>query len=130
MNNNSASAAGQSSRNIRNARIVDANQDGTINRGELCKVIFEVYNTGQKPILDIQPTVLETTGNRHIFISPGMHVERLMPGAGIRYTAMLKADSSLKNVNARICVSVVQGTKAISKVVEFNVPTSKQRVKE
>ena len=59
-----------------------------------------------------------------------MHVERLMPGAGIRYTAMLKADSSLKNGNARICVSVVQGTKAISKVVEFNVPTSKQRVKE
>ena len=53
-----------------------------------------------------------------------------MPGAGIRYTAMLKADSSLKNGNARICVSVVQGTKAISKVVEFNVPTSKQRVKE
>ena len=115
---------------IRNARIVDANQDGTINRGELCKVIFEVYNTGQKPILDIQPTVLETTGNRHIFISPGMHVERLMPGAGIRYTAMLKAYCSLKNGNALICVSVVQGTKAISKVVEFNVPTSKQRVKE
>lgn len=113
---------------IRNARIVDADQDGVISRGELCKVIFEVFNTGQEPVCDIQPTVVEASGNRHIFISPGMHVERLMPGAGIRYTAMLKADGGLKAGSVRVCLSVVQGTKAISKVTEFNVPTSKKRV--
>lgn len=114
---------------IRNARIVDANQDYIISRGELCKVIFEVYNTGQSTLHDIQPTVVEATGNRHLFISPGMHVEQLQPGAGIRYTAMLKADNRLGDGTAHICLSVVQGENAISKVTEFTIPTSKKKIK-
>lgn len=114
---------------IRNARIVDANQDNIISRGELCKVIFEVYNTGQSTLHDIQPTVVEATGNRHLFISPGMHVEQLQPGAGIRYTAMLKADNRLGDGTVHICLSVVQGENAISKVTEFTVPTSKKKIK-
>lgn len=108
---------------IRNARIVDDNQDRMINRNELCKVIFEIYNHGKEPIYDVQPTVVEANGNRHIYISPNMHVERIDPGRGVRYTAMLKADNRLKDGTARICVSVLQGNKAISKVCEFNVPT-------
>lgn len=114
---------------IRNARIVDANQDNIISRGELCKVIFEVYNTGQSTLHDIQPTVVEANGNRHLFISPGIHVEQLQPGAGIRYTAMLKADNRLGDGTAHICLSVVQGENAISKVTEFSVPTSKKKIK-
>ena len=94
---------------IRNARVVDDNQDKVISRGELCKVIFEIYNTGQRPLYDIQPSVVEATGNKQIFISPGMHVERLMPGAGIRYTAMLKAGPRLGDGSVRICLSVLQG---------------------
>lgn len=114
---------------IRNARIVDTNQDNIISRGELCKVIFEVYNAGQSTLHDIQPTVVEANGNRHLFISPGMHVEQLQPGAGIRYTAMLKADNRLGDGTAHICLSVVQGENAISKVTEFSVPTSKKKIK-
>lgn len=114
---------------IRNARIVDANQDNIISRGELCKVIFEVYNTGQSTLHDIQPTVVEANGNRHLFISPGIHVEQLQPGTGIRYTAMLKADNRLGDGTAHICLSVVQGENAISKITEFSVPTSKKKIK-
>lgn len=110
---------------IRNARIVDDNQNSVLNRGEVCKVIFEIYNHSHEPIIDVQPTVVETTGNKHIYISPNMHIERIDPGQGIRYTAMLKADNRLKDGTARICVSVLQGNKAISKVCEFNVPTRK-----
>ena len=113
---------------IRNARVVDDNQDKVISRGELCKVIFEIYTTGQRPLSDIQPSVVEATGNKQIFISPGMHVERLMPGAGIRYTAMLKAGPRLGDGSVRICLSVLQGDNAISKVTEFEVPTSKKKV--
>lgn len=113
---------------IRNARVVDDNQDKVISRGELCKVIFEIYNTGQRPLYDIQPSVVEATGNKQIFISPGMHVERLMPGAGIRYTAMLKAGPRLGDGSVRICLSVLQGDNAISKVTEFEVHTSKKKV--
>ena len=110
---------------IRNARVVDQDQNRVISRGEVCKVIFEIYNHGNKPLFDLQPTVVETTGNKQIYISPNMHVERVDPGQGIRYTAMLKAGSRLKNGMARICVSVLQGNKAISEVCEFNVPTRK-----
>ena len=113
---------------IRNARVGDANQDQVVSRGELCTEIFEIYNPGQRPLYDIQPSVVEATGNKQIFISPGMHVERLMPGAGIRYTAMLKAGPRLGDGSVRICLSVLQGDNAISKVTEFEVPTSKKKV--
>jgi hypothetical protein len=110
---------------IRNARFVDDNQDGQIERGELCKIIFEVINKAEEPIYDVQPTVVETTGNKHLMISPNMHIESIMPGQGIRYTAMIKAGNRLKSGMARFSVSVIQGTQAISKVVEFNIPTKK-----
>ena len=108
---------------IRNARFVDDNQDGKIERGEMSKVIFEVYNRGSHTLYDVVPTVVEASGNRHIMISPNMHVESIQPGKGIRYTALVKADNRLKDGNAHFCVSVVQGDKKISKVCEFNIPT-------
>lgn len=108
---------------IKNARFVDDNQDGKIERGELSKVIFEVYNRGNHTLYDVVPTVVEATGNRHIIISPNMHVESIQPGKGIRYTALVKADNRLKDGNAQFCVSVVQGNKKISKVCEFDIPT-------
>lgn len=111
---------------IRNARFVDDNQDNAISRGELCKVIFEVHNTGNGPLFDVQPSVVESTGNKHIAISPGLHVERILPGQGIRYTALVKADKRLREGSARFCLSVLQGNRAISKVTEFNVPTKKK----
>ncbi len=110
---------------IKNARFVDDNQDGKIERGELSKVIFEVYNRGNHTLFDVVPTVVEATGNRHIMISPNMHVESIQPGKGIRYTALVKADNRLKDGNAQFCVSVVQGNKKISKVCEFDIPTAR-----
>ena len=110
---------------IRNARFVDDDQDGTISRGELCKVIFEIMNTGKAPVYDVQPMVVDASMNKHIYISPSMHVESIAPGKGIRYTALVKADNRLKPGNVKVCLSVLQGDKAISKVVEFNIPARK-----
>lgn len=108
---------------IVNARFVDSNEDNTLNRNETCKLIFEVMNRGNNPVYDIVPTVVETTGNKHIYISPSIHIERIDPGKGVRYTAMVKADNRLKDGTARFCVSVIHGGEAISKVNEFNIPT-------
>lgn len=110
---------------IVNARFVDANQDNKLNRNETCKVIFSIMNRGSRPVYDVVPTVIETTGNKHIYISPNIHVEKIDAGKGIRYTAMVKADSRLKEGEAKFCVSVLHGDKAISKVNEFIIPTSK-----
>lgn len=108
---------------IKNARFVDDNKDGKIERGEMSKIIFEIYNRGNQTLYDIVPTVVESTGNRHIIISPNMHVESIQPGKGIRYTALVKADNRLKDGSAKFCLSVVQGEKKISKVSEFDIPT-------
>lgn len=110
---------------IVNARFVDDNEDNCLNRNETCKVIFEIVNRGHEPVYDVVPTVVETTGNRHIFISPSIHVEKISPGSGVRYTAMVKADRKLKDGMARFCVSVIHEGKAISKVNEFNIPTKR-----
>lgn len=110
---------------ILNARFVDDNQDGVLSRNEVGKIIFEVMNRGEKPVYDVQPSVLETTGNPHIYISPSIHVESIAPGKGIRYTALVKADKKLKTGRVAFAVTVLQGQKSISKVTEFNIRTGK-----
>ena len=110
---------------ICNARFVDDNQDGVISRGEVSKVIFEVFNTGQHPVYDIKPTVIDVTENKHLYVSPSLHVESIAPGKGIRYTAIVKADNRIKQGTVKICCSVLQGDRAISKVSEFNIEVRK-----
>lgn len=110
---------------IHNARFVDNDNDRVLRRGESGKVIFEITNVSKRVLHDILPTVIETTGNRHIFISPSVHVESIAPGQTLRYTAMVQATKSLKRGQANFAVSVVQGNKTISKVTEFDITTEK-----
>lgn len=110
---------------IRNARFIDADGDDTISRGEMCKVVFEIYNNGLQPIYNVVPTVAEMTGNRHIYISQPICVEKIGAYKGVRYTAMVKADNRLKYGTIKLCCSVLQNGEAISKVTEFNVETRK-----
>ena len=112
---------------IRNARFVDNNRDGLLSAGEECKIIFEVRNNSAEILYDVQPLVTETSGNRHIYVSPGIHVESIAAGKGIRYTAMVKADNRLKDGTATFRIAVAQGNnKIVSQVKEFNITTSRQ----
>lgn len=107
---------------VRNARFVDDNQDRTLTAGELSKVIFEVYNRSDEAVYDVQPMVVETTGNRQVKISGTIHVERIMPGKGVRYTAMVKAGKRLKNGVLTFRVYAVSGNKGVvSNVSEFDI---------
>ena len=110
---------------IRNARFIDADGDDTISRGEMCKVVLEIYNNGLQPIYNVVPTVAEMTGNRHIYISQPICVEKIGAYKGVRYTAMVKADNRLKYGTIKLCCSVLQNGETISKVTEFNVETRK-----
>ena len=122
---NVAPAATSALVEVRNARFVDDNRDNIITSNELSKVIFEVVNTSHVTLYNIQPIVEETTGNKHIIISPSVHVESLTPGSAIRYTAMVKADK-LKAGTVCFKVSVKTGSQTISKIQEFNIPTAKK----
>lgn len=112
---------------IRNARFVDGNQDNMLNPDELCKLIFEVYNTSAEPLSDVQPMVVETTGNRQISVSGTIHIENINPGKGIRYTAMIKAGKRLKGDSAVFRVYAVQGNNnPVSNVIEFDIPVKRK----
>ena len=113
---------------IRNARFIDADGDDTISRGEMCKVVFEVYNNGLQPVYNVVPTVAEMTGNKHIYISQPISVEKIGAYKGVRYTAMVKADNRLKYGTIKLCCSVLQNGEAISKVTEFNIEARKKKI--
>lgn len=110
---------------IRNARFIDADGNDTISRGEMCKVVFEIYNNGLQPVYNVVPTVAEMTGNKHIYISLPICVEKIEAYKGVRYTVMVKADNRLKDGTIKLCCSVLQNGETISKVTEFNVETRK-----
>ncbi len=111
---------------IRNLRFVDENRDNALGANETCKIIFEVRNTSDHTLYDVQPVVEEISGNRQILVSPGVHVERIAPHKGIRYTAMVRANKRLKNGTARFRICAIQGdNRVISKIHEMNVRTSR-----
>jgi len=111
---------------IRNARIIDASRDGVISRGEETRMVFEIYNTSDKPAYRILPSVMEVTGNKHIRVSENVLVESIRPGKGIRYTAVIKADNRLKDGEAIIRIGVWQGNQEVtSQTQEFRLATSR-----
>ena len=111
---------------IRNAHIMDASRDGVLSRGEEVRMVFEVFNNSSKPVFHVQPTVAEVTGNKHIRVSENVLVESILPGKGIRYTAIIKADNRLKDGEAVIRIGVLHHNKeVVSQSREFPLQTSK-----
>lgn len=112
---------------IRNPRIVDASRDGVLSRGEEARLVFEIFNISSKPVYRVLPSVAEITGNRHIRVSENVLVESILPGRGIRYTAVIKADSHLKDGDALFRIGVFQGNREVSSQSrEFPIRTSRR----
>lgn len=112
---------------IRNARFLDTSRDGFLTRGETARVVFEIYNPSSVPVFGVQPSVLEVTGNKHIFISENVLVESILPKQTIRYTAQVKTDKRLKDGQAIFRVSVLQrGREIASQSRDFKVNTAKR----
>ena len=112
---------------IRRPALLDNNRDEVLNRGEEARVVFEIFNTSDKPVYRITPSVKEVTGNRHIEVSDNVMIESIEPGKGIRYTALVRADNRLKDGEAVFRIGVFQGHKEIvSQSREFRIQTSRQ----
>ena len=112
---------------LRHEDFSDANGDGFITPGEESKVSFEIMKNSDVEIFDVIPTVIETTGNKHIHISPTVRIESIRPHQGVRYTATVLADKRLKDGNAVIRVTVTQGRNDIASMAkEFNITCKRQ----
>lgn len=112
---------------VRNATFIDDTGDGVLRGGEQGKVTFEIMNNSHEVLRDVVPTVIETTGNKRIHISPSIRVESIAPGQGVRYTATVVADKRLKEGAISIKIAVAQnGNEITSQVKEFEVKTQKK----
>ena len=112
---------------IRNPHLIDSSRDGVLTRGEEARMVFEIFNTSSKPVFHVLPMVRELTGNKHIRVSENVLVESIMPGKGIRYTAVIRADDRLHDGEAMFRISVFQGSREMdSQAREFRIITSKR----
>lgn len=111
---------------IRNVRFLGSDGNMAIRRGELAEIVVEVYNNTSEAIYNVEPMIMETTGNRHLFLSAQVIVEKIAPGKGIRYTAMVKADNKLKDGKAHFKVYARASERHHnSEMMEFDVTTAK-----
>lgn len=111
---------------IRNIRFIDTNRNHVIEAGESSQVIFEVVNEGRTPVYDVVPMVEETSGMKHIYISPSVMIEQIAPGEGIRYTATIYGGEKLKNGEVVLRVTVAAGDYSECDWQEFSLPTQKR----
>ena len=106
---------------IENARFINSDNTTHIAKGELVKISFEIRNMSDQSIYGVVPTVKETTGNKHLLISPATMIESLAPHKAVRYTAYISAEKTLKSGTAHFQVSIVSAGQQLSNVVEFDV---------
>ena len=110
-----------------NVRIVDQREEGVIHAGEQCKVVFEIMNRSRHTLHDIQPMVNELTGNKHLHVSPNLHIESIAAGTGVRYTATVLADKRLKDGQAVLRIAVAHhGREQESLTRQFTLVTRRK----
>ena len=112
---------------LKNVRFTDANGDGILQRSEVGKVSFEIKNVTSQMQYDVIPAVVECTGNSHILISPSAHIENILPGQTLRYTAMVVADGSLKDGKATFEITVSLNGRVQGEELSIEIPTSKTK---
>lgn len=110
---------------LRNLRFIDETRNQTLNRRETCELVFELMNVTNRPLHNVVPYIAETNGNPHIYLSPSTRIERINPGEGIRYTAMIKTDNRLKAGTARFRIAVSCDGQDFVTLREFELTTAK-----
>lgn len=110
---------------ITNIRFIDDNRNQAIDAGESCKIIFEIVNAGDVAAYNIVPIVEETSGMKHLQISPAAQVAYMDKDDRIRYTAVINAGKRLKSGEAVFRVYTSESNGAVSDIHEFSIPTHK-----
>ena len=110
---------------ITNIRFIDDNRNQAIDAGESCKIIFEIVNAGDVAAYNIVPVVEETSGMKHLQISPAAQVAYMDKDDRIRYTAVINAGKRLKSGEAVFRVYTSESNGAVSDIHEFSIPTHK-----
>lgn len=99
--------------------------DATLRSGESARLTFRVANRSQRTLSDVAPVIVETTGARRVTLSPPIAIERLEPGAAVRYTAAVVSTGRMKAGRLRFTVHMAQGATQVSDALEIAVATAR-----
>lgn len=110
---------------ISNVRFLDNTGDGVLQAGETAKITFEIRNRSHHNIRDVRPMVVESTGNRQVMVSPGIEVESIAPGSGIKYTATVIGGKRLKNGELLFQLSTLYGDDRQTEAQELRIVTQR-----
>ena len=111
---------------IENIRFIDDNRNRVINPNESCKIVFDIYNDGDETAYNIIPVVQDLSDLKAISISPSVMIERILPGAGYRYTATLYADKKLKSGRVSLRVAITNENGVMGDWQEFSLQTVRE----
>jgi len=112
--------------NIHNIRFIDDNRNHKIDSNENSSIIFNIMNNGDDPVYNVIPLVQLVDGQRkELYISSSVMVEKILPGQGIRYTAVIRGGDKLKDGEATFRVAVtLKGVNKLYDEKEFTLHTS------
>lgn len=111
---------------IENLRFIDGNRDHCIDAEEEGKLVFDLVNGGDLPAYNVTPVVEETSGMKHLVISPSAQVAYMPSGNRIRYTATIRGERRLKTGQAAFRVYAVESDGGTTEVHEFSLPTRRR----
>lgn len=108
---------------LRNVKFSSDSGNNKLCGGEVGHVTFEIYNEGESPVYNFEPSVTNAEDNKRLYISPSVRVENIMPGQGLRYTATVKADRRIKDGQTKLLVSAQKDGKPISYITVLKIDT-------
>ena len=111
---------------IINLRFVDDNRNHVIDANESCKLVFDIVNEGDVSAYNITPIIEETSGIKHLTISPSAQISYLPQGDRVRYTATITGGKRLKSGEAMFRIYTTESNGAVSEAHEFSLPTAKR----
>lgn len=93
-------------------RFADADDNRCLNAGERAFLTMEIYNRGDRVLLDVAPQI--SCDNRRVAISPTAIMSRLEPGQGFRYRAEVIAPERLREGFAVFSVAFGNGKRKVT----------------
>lgn len=113
-----------SSVRLENFHFVDANNNQAIDRGEECKVMFDVVNTGNSTVRDVTPQMEVVNGAKGLLLGGATTIESIPAGERVTYSVPVIA-KKVKSGEAVFQAYATEANGAVTETIEFSLPTKK-----
>lgn len=104
---------------IKNIVFADNNNNRMLEGGETAYITFEISNHSSRPIYNIAPVI--TSDNRRIAISPTATIAKIDAGRGMRYKAMVRAQSNVRSGMTTFSIGFAEKGNRLDQAKTFHI---------